>query len=109
MLVYTPRAIDDLAHIMSGLVEFRINESAYPSLTKEHACEIYDDILAEINTIPSRPLHILNTFEGLSNVGQFVFTYKRNRTNWYAFYDQVGDDFILKHVSNNWLTRLPRL
>ena len=45
MLVYTPQAIDDLAHILAGLISFRIGGASIPALTQEHAEAVYDDIL----------------------------------------------------------------
>ena len=48
MLVYTPQAIDDLAHILAGLISFRIGGASIPALTQEHAEAIYDDILDNI-------------------------------------------------------------
>ena len=109
MLVYTPQAIDDLAHILAGLISFRIGGASIPALTQEHAEAIYDDILDNIETIPQQSLHLRNTFEGLECYGEFLFSYKRNRTNWYAFYDKEGDNFIVRCISNNWSILLPRL
>ena len=109
MLVYTPQAIDDLSHILAGLFSFRIGGASIPALTQEHAESIYDEILKQIETIPTRPLHVRNTFEGLERFGEFVFTYKRNRTNWYAFYDRMDGGFIVNRITNNWNILLPRL
>jgi len=109
MLKFTPQAIEDLAQILAGLISFRIGSATSPALTQEHAESIYDDIIDHINTIPSSPLHMRNTFEGLQRYGEFVHTYKRNRTNWYAFYDKKGDYFLVNRITNNWNILLPRL
>lgn len=109
MLVYTPQAIDDLSQILAGLFSFRIGGASIPALTHEHAESIFDEILSHIETIPNQHLHFRNTFEGLLRYGEFVFTYKRNRTNWYAFYDREGEDFIIRRITNNWNILLPRL
>lgn len=109
MLNFTPQAIEDLAQILAGLINFRIGGAADPALTQEHAESIFDDILEHIHTIPSSPLHQTNTFEGLARYGQFVYTYKRNRTNWYAFYDKEGENYIVRRITNNWNVLLPRL
>lgn len=90
-------------------MSFRIGNASDPALTKEHAKEIFDDIANHIDTIASQPLHLKNTFQGLDRYGEFVYTYKRNRTNWYAFYDKAGDDYVVRRISNNWNILLPRL
>jgi len=109
MLNFTPQAIEDLSQILAGLISFRIGGATDSALTQEHAMQIYDDILDHINTIPSKKLHQRNTFEGLERYGEFVYTYKRNRTNWYAFYDKIGEDYLANRISNNWNILLPRL
>lgn len=109
MLRFTNQAISDLAQILAGLVSFRIGSSVDPALTHEHAERIYDDILDHIGTIPQVPLHMTNTFEGLERYGKYVYTYKRNRTSWYAFYDKEGDNYIVRRITNNWNILLPRL
>jgi len=109
MLRFTPRAVEDLASILTGMLEFRINNSKDPSLTSKHAQAIYDDILDQINTIPTQSIHVTNSFDGLEVAGMYVYTYKRNRTSWYAFYDRFGSDFVVNRISNNWLIRVPRL
>ncbi len=109
MLRFTPQAIEDLSQILAGLVSFRINKASIPALTQEHAERIYDDILDHIYTIPSVRFSIQNTFEGLERYGKYVYTYRKNRTNWYAFYDKDGNDFIVRRISNNWNILLPRL
>ena len=65
MLSFTPQAIEDLARILAGLISFRIGGATDPALTQEHAEQIYDDILDNINTIPSLAFHRTNTFEGV--------------------------------------------
>ena len=109
MLKFTPQAVEDLAQILAGLISFRIGGAVDPALTQEHAEQIYDDILDNFALIPSMPLHQNNTFEGLARYGQYVYSYKRNRTNWYAFYDKVGEDYLVNRVTNNWNILLPRL
>ena len=109
MLKFTDQANEDLSQILAGLVSFRIGSAAEPALTLEHAEDIFDDISNHIQTIPSLPLHQRNTFQGLERYGDYVYSYKRNRTNWYAFYDKAGDDFIVRRISNNWNILLPRL
>ena len=109
MLTYTPQAVEDLSQILAGLISFRIGGASIPALTQEHAEQIFDKILDSIGTIPKLPLHYRNTFEGLGRYGEYVYTYKRNRTNWYAFYDIEGNDFIVRRISNNWNILLPRL
>ena len=108
MLAYTPQAIDDLSLILAGLISFRIGGASIPALTHEHAEAIYDDILNHIESIPEQPLHFRNNFEGMERYGEYLFTYKRNRTSWYAFYDKEGDDFIVRRISNNWSILLPK-
>ena len=109
MLIYSPQAIGDLTQILAGLISFRIGNATSPALTQEHAEEIYDDILTHIESIPDQLLHRANTFEGIERYGKYVYSYRRNRTNWYAFYDKVNDDFIVRRISNNWNILLPRL
>lgn len=109
MLTFTPQAVEDLAQILAGLISFRINGASIPALTEEHAFQIYDDILDHISLIVSSPLHQRNTFGGLEKYGQYVYSYRRNRTNWYAFYDKEGEDIIVRRISNNWSILLPRL
>ncbi len=109
MLRFTEQSKYDLASILAGLYSFRIGGSADPSLTQEHAEAIFKDIARSFAIIPNLPYHQRNTFQGLSQYGEFVFSYRRNHTNWYAFYDRVGDDFVVSRVDNNWHIRLPRL
>lgn len=109
MLVFTPQAIEDLSQILAGLISFRIGGAIEPALTIEHANAIYDEILDHINSISSQPFHQRNTFQSLEKYGDYVYSYKRNRTNWYAFYDKAGDDYIVRRISNNWNILLPRL
>lgn len=76
----------------------------------EHANRIFDDIVDDIEKIDSVAFHRKNTFMGLECYGEFVYTYKRNRTNWYAFYDKCGEgDFVVNRITNNWNVLLPRL
>lgn len=109
MLKFTPQAVEDLAQILAGLISFRIGGATDPALTQEHAEQIYDDILDHFDLIPSMPLHQTNAFEGMEKYGQYVYSYKRNRTNWYAFYDKVGEEYLVNRVTNNWNILLPRL
>ncbi len=109
MLKISIQANNDLASVLAGLYSFRIGNSIDPSLSKEHAKSIYDDILDSFETIPNLAYHQRNTFQGLSHFGEFVFSYKRNHTNWYAFYDRVGEDFLVLRITNNWNILLPRL
>ena len=109
MLIYTQQANEDLSQILAGLISFRINGASIPALATEHAEAVFDDITDHITAIPEYPFHHRNTFEGLERYGQYVYTYKRNRTNWYAFYDKVDDDYIVRRITNNWNVLLPRL
>ena len=109
MLKFSAQANEDLSQILAGLISFRIGGASIPALTQEHAEQIFDEITDEILTIPSLSLHFRNTFAGLERYGEFVFTYKRNRTSWYAFYDRSGEDFIVRRITNNWNILLPRL
>ena len=109
MLIYTQQANEDLSQILAGLISFRINGASIPALSMEHAVSIFDDITDHITAIPTYSLHLRNTFDGLERYGQFVYTYKRNRTNWYAFYDKEGENFIVRRITNNWNILLPRL
>ena len=109
MLKFTQQANEDLARILAGLISFRIGNAPDPSLTEEHANRIFDDIADHIATIPSNHLHRTNTFVGLESFGQFVYTYRRNRTSWYAFYDKCEDGFVVNRITNNWNVLLPRL
>lgn len=76
-------------------------------MTTEHACEIYDDIANHIATIPELSIHRLNNLLDSKAFGNYVYSYKRNNTNWYAFYDIIGEDFIVNRIANNW--NLPTL
>lgn len=109
MLKYTQQANNDLASILAGLVSFRIGNAIDPSLSQEHAESIFQDIVFAFKMIPSLPYHQRNTFQSLCQYGEFVFSYKRNHTNWYAFYDRAGEDFIVRRITNNWNILLPRL
>ena len=109
MLRFTQQANEDLARILAGLISFRIGDALDPSLTVEHANRIFDDIADHIETIDRLSLHRTNTFGGLESYGQYVYTYHRNRTDWYAFYDRCGDTFIVNRITNNWNVLLPRL
>ena len=109
MLRFSQQANEDLARILAGLVSFRIGNAIDPSLTEEHAYSIFDDIAEHIGSIPNNPLHLTNTFAGLEAYGQYVYTYRRNRTNWYAFYDKSGNDYVVNRITNNWNVLLPRL
>ena len=109
MLRLSLQAGYDLTSILAGLYSFRIGGSKDPSLSKEHAKSIFDDISRSFETIPNLSYHQRNTFQGLSQYGEFVFSYKRNHTNWYAFYDRVGEDFLVLRITNNWNILLPRL
>lgn len=109
MLRFTNQANLDLSHILAGLMSFRIGDAEDPSLTLEHAEQIFDEIADAIATIPTAAYHFPNTFAGLAAYGQYVYTYTRNRTNWYAFYNKVGEDFIVTRITNNWNILLPRL
>lgn len=109
MLRFTQQAKDDLATILEGLIEFRINDARDPALTLDHALRIYDDIADHIATIPFLSYHRPNTFPGLLLFGTHVYTYKRNRTNWYAFYLMENDNYIVTRITNNWNILFPRL
>ena len=109
MLKFTNQATYDLSRILACLISFRIGGASIPALTQEHAESIYDDILDNINTIPSRPLHLRNSFDGLERYGEFVYSYKRNRTTWYAFYDKSDNQYIVNRITNNWNLNFPRL
>lgn len=110
MLKYTQQANEDLSRILAGLVSFRIGNAIDPSLTEEHANRIFDDIASNIDKIDTLTIHRVNTFVGLESYGQYVYTYTRNRTNWYAFYDKCGEsEFIVNRITNNWNVLLPRL
>lgn len=109
MLRFTNQANADLSNILAGLVSFRIGDAELPALAEEHAIRIFDDIADKIATIPLQPIHFPNTFKGLSSYGHYVFTYTRNKTNWYAFYEKVGDDYIVTRITNNWNILLPKL
>ena len=69
MLRYTQQANEDLSRILA-----------------------FDDIVDHIEEIDNLTFHRTNTFVGLDSYGEFVFTYTRNRTNWYAFYDKCGEE-----------------
>ena len=109
MLKFTQQANLDLATILAGLYSFRLNDSIDPALTQEHAERIFDDIADHFATIPMQSYHQRNTFDGLGMYGAFVYTYRRNRTNWYAFYDISNNDYIVTRITNNWNMLLPRL
>jgi len=110
MLRYTQQASEDLSCILAGLVSFRIGDALDPSLTVEHANRIFDDIADHIDAIDRLTYHRANTFGGLESYGRYVFTYTRNRTNWYAFYDRCGEnDYVVNRITNNWNILLPRL
>lgn len=109
MLKFTQQANEDLARILAGLVSFHIGDAIDPALTEEHANLIFDDIADHINSIDSLVFHRTNTFGGLESYGQYVYTYTRNRTNWYAFYDKCEDGFVVNRITNNWNVLLPRL
>ena len=108
MLKFSLQANEDLSQVLAGLISFRISGASIPALTQEHAESIFNEITDQISTIPNQPLHLRNNFEGLGCYGEFLFTYKRNRTSWYAFYDKEGDDFIVNRISNNWNILLPK-
>lgn len=109
MLKFTQQANEDLTSILEGLIEFRINDSRDPSLSLEHAERIFDDIANHIAQIPMLSYHRPNTFPGLMLFGTHVYTYKRNRTSWYAFYFMRGDLFIVTRITNNWNILFPRM
>lgn len=110
MLKYTQQANEDLSRILAGLVSFRIGNAIDPSLTEEHANRIFDDIASNIDKIDALMIHRVNTFVGLESYGQYVYTYTRNRTNWYAFYDKCGEgEYVVNRITNNWNVLLPRL
>ena len=109
MLRYTQQANEDLSRILAGLLSFRIGDALDPSLTEEHANRIFDDIVDHIDTIETLAFHRTNTFVGLECYGGYVYTYKRNRTDWYAFYDKNGQDYVVNRITNNWNVLLPRL
>ncbi len=109
MLRFTNQANLDLSNILAGLMSFRIGDAIDPALTEEHAERIFDEIADAFSGIPNAIYHFPNTFAGLSAYGQFVFSYKRNQTNWYAFYNKVEDDFVVTRITNNWNILLPRL
>ena len=109
MLRYTKQANEDLASILAGLMSFRIGDAIDPALTQEHANRIFDDIADHIDTIDTLVYHRTNTFGNLASYGQYVYTYRRNRTDWYAFYDRCEQGFIVNRITNNWNVLLPRL
>ena len=110
MLRYTQQANEDLSCILAGLVSFRIGDALDPSLTVEHASQIFDDIAEHIDSIEGLTCHRANTFGGLESYGKYVYTYTRNRTNCYAFYDKCNDgSFVVNRITNNWNILLPRL
>lgn len=109
MLRYTQQSAEDLARILAGLLSFRIGDALDPSLSEEHANRIFDDIADHIDTIDTLSFHRTNTFAGLESYGEFVYTYTRNRTNWYAFYDKCEGGFVVNRITNNWNILLPRL
>jgi len=109
MLKFTQQANEDLSCILAGLISFRIDNAIEPALSIEHAERIFDDIADHIATIPKQNFHRANTFVGLRTYGQFVYSYRRNKTNWYAFYDKCDGDFIVNRITNNWNLVLPTL
>ena len=109
MLRYTQQSAEDLARILAGLLSFRIGDALDPSLSEEHANLIFDDIADHIDMIDTLSYHRTNTFSGLESYGQYVYTYHRNRTDWYAFYDKCEGGFIVNRITNNWNVLLPRL
>ena len=48
MLRYTQQANEDLSRILAGLISFRIGNALDPSLSIEHANQIFDDIVDNI-------------------------------------------------------------
>lgn len=106
MLSFTQRANEDLTMVLSGLVAFRIGDATDPALTYDHACKIFDDIVDHFAKIPNLPYHRRNTFDGVSNYGEYVYSYRRNHTNWYAFYEKDGEDFVVTRILNNWTLAL---
>lgn len=109
MLIFTQQANKDLASILAGLVSFRIGDAIEPALTLEHAARIFDDIADHFNTIPQLRYHRQNTFANLERYGKYVYSYRRNQTNWYAFYDKQGEDYVVNRITNNWNILLPAL
>ena len=109
MLNFTHQANEDLARILAGLISFRIGNALDPALTEEHAYLIFNDIADHINTIENLHIHRTNTFGGLDSYGQYVYTYRRNKTDWYAFYDKCEGGYIVNRITNNWNVLLPRL
>lgn len=107
MLTFSQRANEDLTSVLSGLVAFRINDAMDPALTYEHAVSIFDDIVDHFALIPKQNFHRKNNFEGLLHYGDFVYSYRRNHTNWYAFYNKTGDDYVVTRILNNWTLVLP--
>ena len=107
--MFTQQANEDLSSILAGLISFRIDNAIEPALTIEHAKRIFDDIADHISTIPSQRYHHLNTFASLRQYGRYVYTYRRNRTNWYAFYDKRNGNYIINRITNNWNLILPIL
>ena len=109
MLKFTQQANKDLSSILAGLISFRIDNAIEPALSIEHAERIFDDIANHIATIPKQRFHRANTFAGLLPYGQYVYSYRRNKTNWYAFYDRNNGDFVVNRITNNWNLVLPIL
>jgi len=109
MLKFTQQANEDLARILAGLMDFRINDADEPALTIEHAERIFDDITDHFAGIPDLFFHMPNTFPYMMQYGTYVYTYKRNRTNWYAFYFKSDEDFIVTRITNNWNILFPRM
>lgn len=107
MLVFTQKANEELTSILAGLIAFRIGDATDAALTTEHAYRIFDDIADHFATIPNLVYHQLNKFRNTEQWGQYVYSYRRNHTNWYAFYDKTEDGYIVRHITNNWMLVLP--
>lgn len=109
MLKFTQQANEDLVRILAGLMDFRIDDANEPALSLEHAEQIFDDITDHIAVIPQLHFHAPDSFPYMMQFGSYVFTYKRNRTNWYAFYYKLEEDYIVTRITNNWNMIFPRM
>lgn len=74
-----------------------------------HAMAYVDEIIDFIYKIPFSPhydipQHFHYHFERYGmNLQYAFFKRKSSKTTWYVFFEQKGDSYLVKHISNNWV------
>lgn len=71
-----------------------------------HADAFADELLDFVYSLPRVPSYSLSRkafrhYKRYGSLLRYAF-YRRGRTTWYVFFEQLGNRYIVHHISNNW-------